>query len=212
MAAVVHVITVIDVVHINVVGLVPPGRPVFRPRINQTEPEAAVLESGVSLYNNDGDAANAKPVAPAEMRTEAVFRNAIAPVASALAPTMMFALPIPGTVILPNVSLFEVLFVFVPVNRAHVLRPISLLVIGLVAFRPVVTFPLVLVGTLFVPLLVVTRSVFVGMLLVRRASVFLLIIVPVVLLGVTALSVVVAMLCGGRNRCYEEQAQNRCTD
>jgi len=95
------------------------------------------------------------------MRTEAVFRNAVAPVTSAIAPTMMFTLPIVGAVILPNISLFEVLFVFVPVGRAHVLRPIGLLVIGLLPFRAVVTFPRLRVGLMFALLLMVIGAVFV---------------------------------------------------
>ena len=141
------------------------------------------------------------------MRTEAVFRNAVAPVTSAIAPTMMFTLPIVGAVILPNISPFEVLFVFVPVGRPHVLGRIRLLVIWL-PFRPVVAFPLLLAGVLFAPLLVVTRSVFVRMLLVRRASVVFLMVVPLVLFGIAVLVVVVAMLCVGRNSCSEEQAQH----
>jgi hypothetical protein len=95
------------------------------------------------------------------MRTEAVFRNAVAPVASPLAPTMMFALPIPGAVILPNISLFDVLFVFVPIFHAHMVRPIRLLVIGLLPFRPVVTLRWPLVGVVFALLLMVIGAVFV---------------------------------------------------
>jgi hypothetical protein len=95
------------------------------------------------------------------MGTEAVFGNAVAPVTSTLAPTTMFTLPIVCTMVLPNIALAGMLFVFVPVCRAHVLRPIRRLVMGLLVFRPVLACPRLLVGALFAPLLMVIGAVFV---------------------------------------------------
>ena len=102
MAAVVHVIAVIDVVHVYVVGFVPGACPGFRPWINDTEPEAAVLESGVSIHDNDRSAVDAEPVSTAKMRTEAICRNAVTVVAPTLVPIMMFMFPIVRTMVLPN--------------------------------------------------------------------------------------------------------------
>lgn len=63
----------------------------------------------------------------------------------------------------------------------------------------------VLAGVLFGPLFPAIRLVSVGVLLLRRASVFLLMLVPVLLLG--GVPVLVAMLRVGGDR-SEEQAQH----
>jgi len=143
------------------------------------------------------------------MPTEAVFRNAVASVTAALVPTMVFVLPIPGAVILPNISLFDVLFVFVPLFDAHVVRAIRWLVIGLLPFRVVVTFRMPLLGVLFGMLLV--GMVFVGMLIVRTSVFLLMVVVPVVLLGIPVLSVP-AVLCAGGDGPSEKQAEHGCSD
>src|SRR5467141_3446674 len=93
MAPVIHVISVIDVVDVDVVSFVPGARPVFRPRINETEPTALVLESGVSIHHNNWVSVNAKPVSAAKMSAEAVFRNAVAPIPPPFPPTFVVTLP-----------------------------------------------------------------------------------------------------------------------
>ena len=201
MAAVIHVIPVIDVVDVYVVGFVPSARPVFRPRIYDTEPEAPVLESGVSTHDEHWGAVNAKPVSTAKMRTEAVFRNAVAPVTPAFVPSMMFPLPILCAVALPNISRSGVLFVFVPVCRAHVFRPIRLPVMWLLPFWAVLVCPRLLVRAWFAPLLRPIRLLFVRVLLRRRASVFFLMLVSLLLLGTSLPSVFVAVLRVGRSSC-----------
>src|SRR5258706_12318641 len=119
MAAVVHVIPVVDVVHVNVVGVVPGARPVFRPRINDAEPEASVLESRVSAHDDDWVAANSEPVSTAKIRVEAIFRNAVAPVASAFMPTMMLVLPVFCAMVLPDIGPSGMFLVVVPLWLAH---------------------------------------------------------------------------------------------
>ena len=203
MATVIHVIPVSDVVHIDVVGFVPSARPVFRPRINETEPEAPVLESRVSVHDNYWGVANAKPVATAKMRTEAIIRNPVAPVPPPFAPATMFTLPIPRAVVLPNISLSAVLLVFVPLRLAHVLRPIPLLMMGLLPFWPVVICPLLFVVVLFAPLRRLISLAFVRVLL-RRASVFLLMLIPLLVLGASVPSVLAAMLCVGESGCSQK--------
>jgi cytochrome c oxidase assembly factor CtaG len=47
------------------------------------------------------------------------------------------------------------------------------------------------------------------MLLVGTSVFLLMVVVPMMLLGITVLSVL-AVLCVGRNRCPEEQAQHGC--
>ena len=94
MAPVVHVISVVHVIHIDIVGPVPDRRPGLWARINHTKPEAPELKTRRTLDNYDWDVVNPKPVSAAKMSTEAIFRNAISDVASAFVPGAMLMLPI----------------------------------------------------------------------------------------------------------------------
>src|SRR6266550_3047220 len=103
MLPVVHVISVIDVVDIDVIGPVPNRRPGFRAWIYHTEPETADLETRGTFDHYHWDVVDAKPVSTAKMRPEAIFRNAVSVVAAAFVPGSMLMLPIVGTLALPNV-------------------------------------------------------------------------------------------------------------
>ena len=98
-----HVISVIDVVHIDIVGAVPDGRPGFRAGINHTKPEASELETRGTFDYDDGYIVDAKPVSTAKMGAEAIFRNAVSVVAAAFVPGVMLTLPIVRTLTLPDV-------------------------------------------------------------------------------------------------------------
>ncbi len=87
MPAVEQVVAVIDVGDINVVGVVPVIRPVFRPWVHETEPIAAVLEAGISAHNKEGQAVDSKPMLRPKVSTEPVVRDAIAAVAATLLPS-----------------------------------------------------------------------------------------------------------------------------
>jgi hypothetical protein len=150
MAPVKHVIPVIDVVDVYIVGFVPVRRPVFRPRVYDAEPEAPILEAGESPYDQDWCAVHAKPVSTAEMRTEAGFRNVIAPVTPALAPGTMFTLPIVRAMALPSLSRSGVVIGFVPDYLAHMSRPIRSPIIWLRPFSAGLVCPLLLVRAFFV--------------------------------------------------------------
>ncbi len=191
MASVIHVIPVVNVVNVNVVGFVPGVRPVFRPRINQTEPEASVLEPWISAHNNYRDGVNAEPVSTAKMRAEMAFGNTVASVTATFVPVMMFMLPMLCAMAFPSFS--PVLFVFVPVGLTHMFRPMPLLVMWLLVFRSVVVCSLLLVRALIALMLPPIRLVFVRV-LHRRAPVVFLVFVIFVLLGITLPSVVVPVL------------------
>lgn len=103
MPAVVHVISVIDVVNIDFVGAVPNRRPGFWAGINHPKPEAPELEARGTLDHYDGHVVDAKPVSTAKVRAEAIFRNAVSMVAAAFVPGMMLASPIMRTLALPDV-------------------------------------------------------------------------------------------------------------
>jgi hypothetical protein len=104
MLTVVQVIPVPGVIDINVVVLVPNVRPVFRPRVHNAEPIAAVLESWVPTRKHYRKAVDAEPVIPAEGATETVIGNAIAPVAATLLPSAMFGIPSAGAVLQPHIA------------------------------------------------------------------------------------------------------------
>jgi hypothetical protein len=103
MLSVEHVIPVIDVVHIDIVGSVPNGRPGFWARINHSKPEASELETGGTFDHHDWYVVDPKPVSPAKMRAEAIVRNAVSVIAAAFAPGAMLSLPIVRTLALPDV-------------------------------------------------------------------------------------------------------------
>ena len=124
MASVVHVIPIINVVDVNVIGFVPGARPVFRPWINDTEPETPVPESRVSTHYKHWGAVNAKPVLTAKVGTKAVVGNAVASVASTFMPSSMFLLPMLGAMVLPNI--LRSVVVLISVCFAHVLGSVGL--------------------------------------------------------------------------------------
>jgi hypothetical protein len=103
MPPVVHVISIIDVVDIDLVGPVPDRRPGLRAGINYIKPEAPKLETRGAFDHYDRDVVDPKPVPTAEMSAEAVFRDAISVVAASLVPGTMLTMPISCTLALPNV-------------------------------------------------------------------------------------------------------------
>jgi len=92
--AVEQVVPVVDVSDIDVVGVVPVIRPVFRPRVDHTEPIAVVLEAWESAHNQEGEAVDAEPMVLAKVSTEALIGNAVAVVAAALLPAAMVGIPV----------------------------------------------------------------------------------------------------------------------
>jgi len=112
------------------------------------------------------------------MRAEAIIRDAVAPISSTLAPTMMFMFPMLGAMALPNLSLFGVP-AFGPVGLTPLIAPMRLR--GMLPVLPVVLGALLPMLPLFVPL-VVSPLMVVAPVLVRvllRASVFLSVLVAV---------------------------------
>ena len=84
--AVVQVIAVVDVSDINVVGVVPVIRPIFWPRINNTEPIATVLEAGIPAHDLEWLAVNSEPMIWSEGSAEPVIRDAVAVITTTLLP------------------------------------------------------------------------------------------------------------------------------
>jgi hypothetical protein len=91
--AVEQIVAVIDIGDVNVVRVVPVIRPISWPRVNHAEPIAAVLEAGISAHNEEGEAVDAEPVVLTEISAEALVRNAVAVVTSALLPVAVVGIP-----------------------------------------------------------------------------------------------------------------------
>ena len=109
--AVVQVIAVTRIVDVDVIVVIPVVGPVFRPRIGEAEPIAAVLKAGISADDHDWVAVNAEVVIRAKVTVVAVIRNAVTVVAAALLPVAMLRLPVIRAMLLPD----SLLFAFLPV-------------------------------------------------------------------------------------------------
>ena len=90
---VVQVIAVIGIDDINVVIVVPVIPPVFWPRVNGSDPIAAVLEARVSANNQEGQAIDSESMVLTKVSAETVVRNAIAVVAATLLPSAVLGFP-----------------------------------------------------------------------------------------------------------------------
>ena len=99
--SVVQVIAVSRVVDIHIIVVVPVVGPVFRPRVNQTEPIASVLEAWVSAHDNYWVAVDAERVTRTKVAIVAVVGNSVAIVTAALLPIAMLGLPVMRTMLLP---------------------------------------------------------------------------------------------------------------
>jgi len=101
-SAVEQIISITVVVHVDIIAVIPIAGPVFWPRVNQTEPIPAVLETALPANVHHGEAVDAELVRLAIVATETAIRNAIAVVATTLLPGAMLRLPTLGTIILPS--------------------------------------------------------------------------------------------------------------
>ena len=110
MPAVEQVITVVDVADIDIVGVIPVRRPGFWPRVNETEPIAAVLEAGISAHNQEGQPIDSEPMFRPKVSTESIVRNAVAVVAAALLPSAVVRLPTSRAMPPPRTLLDTLLF------------------------------------------------------------------------------------------------------
>jgi hypothetical protein len=107
--AVVKIVSIV-VVDVEVIGSIPVVGPVLRPWIQQQERKPAVIETRIPLID-DRYRLQTKGVVKPEIEAEAVLRDVIPPIASALRPGAMFggppvgAIRLPGTVPLPAARL-----------------------------------------------------------------------------------------------------------
>jgi len=107
--AVVHVVAIVDVRHVNVVVVVPVFSPVFGPRVNRTDPVTVVLEAGISAYNQKWQAADSETVIRTKVSAVTILRNTVAVVAAALLPGAVVSVPVLRAVLPPCTLLHAML-------------------------------------------------------------------------------------------------------
>jgi len=108
-AAIVQVISVVDVHHVNVVSLIPVGSPEFRVRINNAKPIAAVLESWKSANFHKGKVVHTERVSRTIVAAEIGVRDAVTGIAAALLPCAVFGIEVMRAPLLPFASLLALL-------------------------------------------------------------------------------------------------------
>jgi hypothetical protein len=185
MLSIEHVIPVIDIVHIDIVGSVPNGRPGFWARVNHSKPEASELETWGTFDHHDWCVVDAEPVSPAKMSAEAIVRNAVSVIAAAFVPGAMLTLPIVRALALPDVLPHIARSRFGPSHLVQLPVTMPTALGSLDCFmRPVFVM-------LFMPACIIS--------LVRLSllSVFLLVNAPLVLV---IFVISLPMLCGGKCR------------
>ena len=192
MGTVAEVVAVVHVINVNVIGLIPVRCPGFRPRINNREPEAAVLEARASVDDDHGRAVHAEIVSPAKMLAEPVLWNAIAHVTSAVVPGAVFTFPMPSTLARPDIvgrrmrCVVVVGHVFV---RWMVLRLTNIVVVRLLMLRR--TRHTVVFGPRYLVVFrVLRRSLVVVVMTLRAAAMFVLMI-----LRTAVMVIIVSVLC-----------------
>ena len=89
--------------------MVPGVSPVFWIWVNETEPIAIMLETGIPAHHHEGEAVDAEIVTPTIVASEIAIRNAVAVVAAALMPIAVLGLPAVSSMLLPGNPLFALL-------------------------------------------------------------------------------------------------------
>ena len=167
--AVIQIISITVVIHINVVAVVPVACPVFWPRVNQSEPKAAVLEAAISAYIHYREAVDDEPVILPVIGTKTVIRNAVAAIPAALLPGAVIGLPVTCAISLPGGLLFVCVF------GAPLLR-------GLVVLQLMLLALLILLPSGWLLLLLLRVVLLLALLILLQFRLLLLLLCGVVLL------------------------------
>jgi hypothetical protein len=89
-SAVEQVIAIVNVVDVDVVGVIPVIRPVPWPGVNKAKPITTLLEAGVSANDQEGQAFNSEPMAWTKVSMKAAVRDSVATIAATLLLGAMF--------------------------------------------------------------------------------------------------------------------------
>lgn len=202
MPPVIHVVSVVDVVHIDIVGPVPDRRPGFRAGINHTKPVAPELETRGTFDHYDGDVVHAKPVSTAKMGAEAIFRNAVSMIAAARVPGAMLTAPIVRALALPDVLPYIARSRPGPAHLVQLRRGMLAVRLMLRASLDCIMEFARLLVPMFRPIGVVVA--------VLRLSLVRAVVVNVTLLAVVITTFMIsrpAVLCTGKHGCCQQESQ-----
>ena len=106
---VVKVIPVVDVIDVNIIGLVPGAPPVFWIWVNETEPIAIELEARIPAYYHEWEAVDPKIVTSTTVAVEIAVWDSVAMIAASLMPIAVLRLPVVSTMLLPDNPLIALL-------------------------------------------------------------------------------------------------------
>src|SRR5581483_9905626 len=96
-----EVVTAVHPRDVDGIGVEPVTRPVIRPRIQELEPIALILEARVPAGVFKRQAVDPEAVSVAEVGAIPVVGNAVTTVSAALLPTAVFRLPVLRAMLLP---------------------------------------------------------------------------------------------------------------
>jgi hypothetical protein len=102
-----QIISIVEVLDIDVVVVVPVVSPVFRPRVNQAEPIATVLETGIPTNDYYRTAVDSERMVLTKVAAEPVVRDAVAAITAAVLPSAVLGMPGTCSMLLPSVPLFD---------------------------------------------------------------------------------------------------------
>jgi hypothetical protein len=103
---VVQVISVIGIIDVHVVALIPVVRPVFRYRVEKSEPITIVFETRTPGKNYQRKAENSEPMVATKITAKTVLWNSVPAVASTLLPGAVLDLPTACAMLFPDAALF----------------------------------------------------------------------------------------------------------
>ena len=128
-SAVVKVIPVVDVIDVNIIGLVPGGSPVFWIWVNETEPIATELEARIPSHYHKREAVDPKIVTSTTVAVEIAVWNSVPMIAASLMPSTMLRLPAVGAMLLPDNPLLTLLGTLLLLCEVLLCRSIGLVLI-----------------------------------------------------------------------------------
>jgi hypothetical protein len=197
MPPVVHIVSIVDVVDVDVIGPVPHRRPGLGAGINHAEPEASELETRRTFHHYDWNFVDAKPVAAAKMCTEAILRDHVTVVAAAFVPGTMFTSPVVCSLSFPDVLASIPWRGFWPSNFVQMLRRIPA-----VDFMRRASLDRVLgLGTVIVPMLHLI-SLMLAVLRPGLPAVVLLVNVPVMPVRIAVMTLPAVLGIGKHRRSH----------
>ncbi len=127
-APVIEVITVVNKDDVDLVVVVPVVAPFSWPRIHNAQPVSAILKARVAALHPERQTMDSESMLRAEITAKAIVRDAVACIATALAPGAMIRLPVRGPMLLPGSLLVVLLPKVAPLDgRAPVLAVVLLL-------------------------------------------------------------------------------------